>query len=100
MNSPVPEPAPGAARILLVDDDRQLCEMLSEYLSADGFEVAAVHDGQAGVNEARSGAFDVIVMDITMPVIDGFEALRRIRTESAVPVLMLTARGDELDRNR
>jgi len=98
MNNPVAEQTVGATRVLLVDDDRQLCAMLSEYLSADGFKVAAVHDGQAGVHEARGGAFDVIVMDITMPVIDGFEALRRIRAESAVPVLMLTARGDELDR--
>jgi DNA-binding response OmpR family regulator len=98
MNKPMPEQTVGATRVLLVDDDRQLCAMLSEYLSADGFKVAAVHDGQAGVDEARSGAFDVVVMDITMPVIDGFEALRRLRAESAVPVLMLTARGDELDR--
>jgi DNA-binding response OmpR family regulator len=86
------------ARVLLVDDDKELCEMLSEYLAADGFEVSAVHDGGSGVTEAGRGDYDVVVMDITMPVLDGFEALRRIRTASAVPVLMLTARGDELDR--
>lgn len=84
--------------VLLVDDDPSLCAMLSEYLSADGFEVNAVHDGQAGVEAVRESAHDVVVMDITMPVLDGFEALRKIRAFSNVPVLMLTARGDELDR--
>jgi len=91
----------GATRVLLVDDDRQLCDMLSEYLAADGFAVAAVHDGQAGVDALREtdgDPYDVVVMDITMPVLDGFEALRRLRTFSSIPVLMLTARGDELDR--
>jgi DNA-binding response OmpR family regulator len=91
-------PENSAARVLLVDDDEQLCEMLSEYLTADGFDVAAVHDGGSGVTEVSQGDYDVVVMDITMPVLDGFEALRRIRTTSAVPVLMLTARGEELDR--
>lgn len=89
-----------AAQILLVDDDRELCAMLAEYLSADGFAVAAVHDGQAGLDALRvdQAHFDVVVMDITMPVLDGFEALRQLRTFSSIPVLMLTARGDELDR--
>lgn len=101
MTSVAPESPAESARVLLVDDDRQLCEMLDEYLTTEGFVVAAVHDGQAGVDEVRrpSGhAHDVVVLDITMPVLDGFEALRRIRTFSTIPVLMLTARGDELDR--
>ena len=85
-------------RILLVDDDLQLCEMLAEYLETEGFELVTVHDGEAGVEAARDANVDVVVMDITMPVMDGFEALRRIRKASDVPVLMLTARGDEVDR--
>jgi CheY-like chemotaxis protein len=85
-------------RVLLVDDDLQLCQMLAEYLQGEGFEVVTVHDGQAGVDAANAGGVDVVVMDITMPVMDGFEALRQIRKASNVPVLMLTARGDEVDR--
>lgn len=72
--------------------------MLAEYLAGDGFAVTAVHDGQAGVDALREVDPDAVVMDITMPVLDGFEALRQIRAMSGVPVLMLTARGDELDR--
>jgi len=99
-NSTDPSPVE-RCRVLLVDDDRQLCEMLTEYLAAEGFVVVAVHDGRAGVGALREpvGAdYDVVVMDITMPVLDGFEALRQLRTFSSTPVLMLTARGDELDR--
>jgi len=101
MNSAEKQSVSAAARVLLVDDDRQLCDMLTEYLAADGFAVTAVHDGQAGVDALRDtdgDTCDVVVMDITMPVLDGFEALRRLRTFSSIPVLMLTARGDELDR--
>jgi len=72
--------------------------MLCEYLAAEQFRVTAVHDGQAGVNQVRAQTFDAVIMDITMPVLDGFEALRQIRTFSNIPVLMLTARGDETDR--
>lgn len=91
------------ARILLVDDDTELCEMLGEYLTADGFGVEAVHNGQAGLDSVAAAAgqdhdFDVVILDITMPLLDGFETLRRLRVVSTVPVLMLTARGDETDR--
>jgi DNA-binding response OmpR family regulator len=89
---------PESRRVLLVDDDPQLCEMLAEYLGREGFLVSTVHDGQAGVDAAAQGEVDVVVMDITMPIMDGFEALRQIRTQSEVPVVMLTARGDEVDR--
>ena len=88
----------GDTRVLLVDDDLQLCQMLAEYLKAEGYALATVHDGEAGVEAASAGNVDVVVMDITMPVMDGFEALRQIRKVSDVPVLMLTARGDEVDR--
>jgi len=84
--------------ILLVDDDRELCAMLAEYLGREGFTVGAVHDGAQGVDAVRERPPALVVMDITMPVLDGFDALRTIRGFSRVPVLMLTARGDELDR--
>ena len=86
------------ARILLVDDDVELATMLSDYLVRDGFEVLAVPDGESGVAEALSGRFALVVLDVMMPGIGGIEALRRIRAASTVPVLMLTARGDDLDR--
>lgn len=93
-----PERGTESRKVLLVDDDLQLCGMLAEYLQRDGFFVTSVHDGKAGVDAVTRGGFDVVVMDITMPVMDGFEALRRIRSASEVPVVMLTARGDEVDR--
>jgi len=96
--NPTPIEKNALPQVLLVDDDPSLCEMLCEYLSADGFEVNAVHDGQAGVDAVRAAQHDVVVMDITMPVLDGFGALRKIREFSTIPVLILTARGDELDR--
>jgi len=86
------------ARILLVDDDLELAGMLRDYLVCDGFEVLAVPDGESGVGEALSGNFALVVLDVMMPGIGGIEALRRIRAASTVPVLMLTARGDDLDR--
>ena len=86
------------ARILLVDDDVELAGMLREYLVRDGFEVLAVPDGESGVAEALSGHFSLVVLDVMMPGIGGIEALRRIRAASTVPVLMLTAKGDDLDR--
>jgi len=87
-----------APRVLIVDDDRSLCLMLAEYLAGEAFAVTSAHDGYTGLDAARSEAFDLMVLDITMPGIDGFETLRRLRTFSSVPVLMLTARGDDLDR--
>ena len=86
------------ARILLVDDDVELADMLRDYLERDGFAVEAVPNGETGVVEALSGRFALIVLDVMMPGIGGIEALRRIRAASTVPVLMLTARGDDLDR--
>jgi len=86
------------ARILLVDDDVELAGMLREYLVRDGFEVLAVPDGESGVAEALSGRFALVVLDVMMPGIGGIEALRRIRAASTMPVLMLTAKGDDLDR--
>lgn len=85
-------------KVLLVDDDVELVEMLKEYLEQEGFDVMAVHDGEAGVSEALSGQYAIAVLDVMMPRLNGVEALRRIRTKSGMPVIMLTARGDDTDR--
>jgi two-component system, OmpR family, response regulator len=87
-----------ATRLLLIDDDTELCAMLSEYLTPEGFAVTAVHDGESGERAALSGSYDVVVLDVMMPRLNGIDALRRIRTASSVPVLMLTAKGDDVDR--
>lgn len=86
------------AKVLLVDDDVELGTMLREYLEHEGFGVTLVHDGEAGVREALGGGCDIVVLDVMMPGLSGTEVLRRIRAESRLPVLMLTARGDDIDR--
>ncbi|QSA96104.1 response regulator transcription factor [Methylococcus sp. EFPC2] len=85
-------------KILLVDDDIELTEMLRDYLGQEGYEAAAAHDGETGVTEALSGRYGLVVLDVMMPRMNGIEALSRIRLHSRVPVLMLTAKGDDLDR--
>ena len=86
------------SRVLLVDDDKELTEMLADYLAVEGFVVEAVHDGVTGVDAALRGSHDVVVLDVMLPRLSGIEALRQIRQESQVPVLMLTAKGDDVDR--
>ena len=86
------------AHILIIDDDTELSDMLGEYLQAEGFSITRVFDGKAGVQQALTGLYDAIVLDVMMPVLDGFEVLRQIRSQSNVPVLMLTAKGDDIDR--
>lgn len=85
-------------KVLLVDDDVELASMLREYIESEGFAADAVHDGEAGVAAALSGHYAIVVLDVMMPRVNGIEALRRIRAHSQVPVLMLTARGDDVDR--
>ena len=84
--------------ILIIDDDVGLCELLQNYLGAEGFVVESVHDGEEGVRRGLGGDYDLIVLDVMLPRLGGFEVLRRIRSSSPVPVLMLTARGDDVDR--
>ncbi len=86
------------SQILLVDDDIELCDMLVEYLETEGFTVDLAHDGQTGIQRALSGHYDLLVLDVMLPVLNGFDVLRCIRAESKIPVLMLTARGDDIDR--
>lgn len=85
-------------RILIIDDDVELCELLRDYLAAEGFAVEAVHDGESGAERVKGHDYCLVVLDVMLPRISGFEVLRRIRSGSQVPVLMLTARGDEIDR--
>ncbi len=85
-------------RILLVDDDPELCSMQGEYLSNEGFSVRMCHDGESGLEEALSGNHDLILLDVMMPKLNGIEVLRRLRNHSNIPVLMLTAKGDDIDR--
>jgi DNA-binding response OmpR family regulator len=87
-----------AQRILLVDDDRELTELLRDYLTPLGYEVQAAHTGTEGVERATSEDWQAVILDVMLPGMDGFEALKAIRRTSTVPVLMLTSRGDETDR--
>jgi len=84
--------------ILIVDDDKELSSMLADYLGAEGFKIDHAFDGEQGEKKTLSGQYDAIVLDVMMPKLDGFEVLRRIRSESSVPVIMLTAKGDDIDR--
>jgi two-component system response regulator CpxR len=85
-------------RILIVDDDVELCELLSDYLTQEGFEITCVHDGEQAANRVRSETFDLMVLDVMLPKKNGFEVLREVSYLQKTPVLMLTAKGDEVDR--
>lgn len=85
-------------KILVIDDDAELCELVSEYLESEGFEIDTEGSGDHGADRALESDYDLIILDVMLPGINGFEALRRIRSQSNVPVLMLTARGDDVDR--
>lgn len=85
-------------KILIIDDDTALCELVAEYLQPLGFAVEAVHRGDAGVERALQAEHDLILLDVMLPGQNGFDVLRQIRESSKIPVLMLTARGDDVDR--
>lgn len=85
-------------RILIVDDDVELCHLITQYLGPEGFKIEAEHDGARAVERALADQYDLMVLDVMLPGMNGFEVLRRIRALSRTPVLMLTARGDEVDR--
>lgn len=85
-------------KILIVDDDQELCELLTEFLQLEGFTVNAVHDGETAISRCRGEEHDVVILDVMLPKIQGFEVLRKIREFSNIPVLMLTARGEDTDR--
>jgi len=85
-------------RILIIDDDEDLCELVSEYLTGEGFSAAAVHDGENGLQKALSEDFDLVTLDVMLPKKNGYDVLRELRQTSKIPVLMLTARGDDMER--
>ena len=85
-------------QILIIDDDVALCELVAEYLQPLGFQVDSVHRGDAGAEQALAGNYSIVVLDVMLPGLNGFEVLRSIRAQSKLPVLMLTARGDDVDR--
>ncbi len=84
--------------ILLIDDDVELCSMLTEYLGKNGFRVKTAHRGDTGLNVALQKSWALVLLDVMLPGMDGFEVLKRIRAESSVSVLLLTARGEDIDR--
>jgi two-component system response regulator CpxR len=86
------------SKVLIIDDDEELCELVSEYLGVEGFETAVVNDGASGLDAARSGKYDMAILDVMLPKMNGFEVLKNLRTDSSLPVLMLTARGDDMER--
>jgi len=85
-------------RILVIDDDVELCALVTEYLRAEGFQVDTAHDGKAGLSKALSGEHLLVVLDVMLPGLNGFDVLRKIRDSSRIPVLLLTARGEDVDR--
>ncbi|HTS75956.1 MAG TPA: response regulator transcription factor [Bryobacteraceae bacterium] len=85
-------------RVLIIDDDTELCALLQEFLEREGFRVTSENDGHRGLELALAGGFDLVVLDLMLPGMDGFTVLKRLRARSRVPVLMLTARGEDEDR--
>ena len=85
-------------KLLLVDDDLDLCDLLAQLLEMEGFDVTTAHDGESGLELARSGHYQLLLLDVMMPKLNGLEMLKQLRQHSQLPVLMLTARGEEIDR--
>ena len=85
-------------RILIIDDDEELCELVAEYLAVENFETQAVHDGETGLQTALKGESDLVILDVMLPKRNGFDVLRELRETSKIPVLMLTARGEDTER--
>jgi two-component system, OmpR family, response regulator len=85
-------------KLLLIDDDKELNQLLSEYLATEGFEVTPAYDGETGLQIATQESFSAIVLDVMLPVYNGFEVLKSLRKTHQTPVLMLTAKGDTVDR--
>jgi DNA-binding response OmpR family regulator len=84
--------------VLLVDDDRELCQMLTEYLDAEHFDVKSVHDGGDALAELQGGEFEIVILDVMLPSVGGLDVLRKLGADCTTPILMLTARGDDVDR--
>lgn len=89
---------PQLTPLLIIDDDAELCALLNEFLAREGFSVAVEHDGARGLETAFNGKFSLVVLDLMLPTMDGFQVLKELRGQSRMPVLMLTARGEDVDR--
>ena len=87
-----------SARVLIVDDDQELAQMLTEYLAGEGYEATVASDGARGLELAAGDRFDLVILDVMLPQVNGFEVLKRLRQTVNVPVIMLTARGTDVDR--
>jgi DNA-binding response OmpR family regulator len=99
MDSVLPRfPTPVSTRLLLVDDNTKLCRMVKQYLEPLGYEVSLAHTGPDGLKKALHGDFHAIILDVMLPGMDGFAVLKQLRTQSLVPVVMLTGRGEAPDR--
>lgn len=98
MATPGTSPASGKLSLLLIDDDAELCSMMQEFLGENGHRVTAVHNGRDGLARALEGQYDLVILDVMLPQINGFTLLHQIRRQSAVPVIMLTARAHRSDR--
>jgi two-component system response regulator CpxR len=85
-------------RILIIDDDEELCELLIDYLTPEGFDIKAVQTPEEGLQSALNKSHDLVILDVMLPGMNGFDTLRHIRSKSQIPVIMLTARGDDVDR--
>ena len=85
-------------KILVVDDEPKVCDLIKAYLEKDGYEVILAGDGKSAVEKARSHKPDLIVLDLNLPVMDGIEVFRTVRAVSDIPVIMVTARDDEVDK--
>ncbi|MDX2455396.1 response regulator transcription factor [Desulfosarcina sp.] len=92
------ETEPTKMKILIVDDDKKLCRLVADYLEPMGYDVEAAHNGSEGLEMILMGDYHAVILDVMMPQMDGFEVLKRLRRESDIPVIMLTARGEETDR--
>jgi DNA-binding response OmpR family regulator len=91
-------PTSGKLSLLLIDDDAELCSMMQEFFAENGHRVTAVHNGRDGLARALEGQYDLVILDVMLPQINGFTLLHQIRRQSAVPVIMLTARAHRSDR--
>lgn len=103
MTNPLKSGVEGATCVLLIDDDAELCDLVAQYLEARGFVVESENDGARGLQRAQSGGYALLVLDVMLPTLDGFEVLKRLRAHvepniAHLPVVMLTAHGDEVDR--
>src|ERR1041385_5870351 len=93
-----PQTISNSESLLVIDDDVEFCQLVTRFLVQEGFSIQSINAGAAGAEAALSGNHGLVVLDVMMPGVNGFDVLRRIRAQSRIPVLMLTAKGDALDR--